>query len=576
MESENNLEIKSKEAKINFLKKQIIDKNYNQIDFINFCLSKKENGDNIDNWTLEELPSIVQEFIKCVENQDDFLNLYTIDNDNENKEETENINIDNEIEEIRKKTLIKKEEEKENLKKNSIEKKKNYNRKKRGKKEKIIKCRTLEKTILNNKNITINIKDPIEVNGGLFSKNYISYTIETKPIGWIVQRRFNDFDLLRKLLMKYYPFHKVAPLPNKKISQKRFEKDFISKRMNILNKFINNIIKNESFKASEILVSFLSLEDRNQFDNKFKELNSQITGNESVDEYKTLNGEIILLYDEINESYFNNIHKYLKLQDEVFIKLNQNLKLFYKNCSLVTENMNEIINNLGILHNINSSVSMKEGITNSYEGLQNFFKGWKKIIGKQNNLIKDKIKSFFKYINLSNNVYKEILEKREELNNKFKSENSKLNFKKEKLYIYRDITKYEIESGISIDNQRLITDKKYAFSKMCTNETKNISNMYKILGYGNKVITTELKEIIKENSNKYLENFKIFIEEFNPTINEFSEIMNKYELFLKDINNKKKVNKHKTIVDKNILKIKDKNIKKKVINGEEKLDNDIK
>ena len=110
---------------------------------------------------------------------------------------------------------------------------------------------------------------------------------------------------------------------------------------------------------------------------------------------------------------------------------------------------------------------------------------------------------------------------------------------------------------------------------MCANETKNLSKMYKILGYGNKMAINELKELIKENSNKYIENYKKFIEEFYPTINELSEIMNKYEMFLKDINDKKKVNKYKNNKDKKELIIKDKKINN-LINNEEKLDNDIK
>ena len=575
MESDNNPE-KDKEAKINFLRKEIIDKNYNQIDFINYCLSKKENGDNIDNWALEELPSIVQEFLKQAENQDEYFNLNNIDNDHENKDEVENMNIENEIEEIKNNNLFN-NLEKENIKKENKEadKKVNKTKDKKGKKEKVIKCRTLEKTVLNNKNIIINIESSKEVSGGLFTKNYISFTVETQPLGWTVQRRYNDFDSLRKLLLKYYPFQLVAPLPNKKFGSKKLGKDYISKTMNVLNDFMNNIIKNESFKASEILISFLSFEDRSQFENKFKELNNQITGNENVDEYKTLDGELTLLYDEKNESYFNNIHKYLKLQDEVFIKINQNLKKFYKNISLATDNMNEIINNFGILRNINTNVSMKDSIINIYEGLQNFFKGWRIILGKQNNIIKNRIKIFFKYINLSNNVYKEIIEKRKELSNKFKSDNSKLNLKKEKLFAYRDINKYEIDKEINVDNQRIFKDKKYAFSKMCTNETKNLSKMYKILGYGNKMAINELKELIKENSNKYMENFKKFLEEFYPTINELSEIMNKDGIFLKDMNDKKKMNKYKNNKDKKELIITEKKINN-LINCEEKLDNDIK
>ena len=41
-----------------------MNKHYDQQSFINFCLSKKDNGDDINSWTIEELTLIVQEFIK--------------------------------------------------------------------------------------------------------------------------------------------------------------------------------------------------------------------------------------------------------------------------------------------------------------------------------------------------------------------------------------------------------------------------------------------------------------------------------------------------------------------------------
>lgn len=103
---------------------------------------------------------------------------------------------------------------------------------------------------------------------------------------------------------------------------------------------------------------------------------------------------------------------------------------------------------------------------------------------------------------------------------------------------------------------------------MCTNETKNILKIYKILGYGNKMSMIELKETIKENFNKFVENFKQFKEEFLPTVNELSEICKKYELFLNNINNKSKRDyKHKNSLHKsNSTKIE--NISN-IINNEE-------
>ena len=54
-------EIQAKQA---LLQSEIIDKNLDKGSFINFCLSKKENGDDLNNWTLQELEEIVKEFVE--------------------------------------------------------------------------------------------------------------------------------------------------------------------------------------------------------------------------------------------------------------------------------------------------------------------------------------------------------------------------------------------------------------------------------------------------------------------------------------------------------------------------------
>ena len=51
------------QAKQTLLQSEIIEKNYDKTAFINFCLSKKENGDDLNNWTLDELTEIVKEFV---------------------------------------------------------------------------------------------------------------------------------------------------------------------------------------------------------------------------------------------------------------------------------------------------------------------------------------------------------------------------------------------------------------------------------------------------------------------------------------------------------------------------------
>ena len=50
-------EIKRKQE---FLRKEILDKDYDQSAFVEFCVSIKEKGDDLASWTFEELESIIE------------------------------------------------------------------------------------------------------------------------------------------------------------------------------------------------------------------------------------------------------------------------------------------------------------------------------------------------------------------------------------------------------------------------------------------------------------------------------------------------------------------------------------
>ena len=199
-------------AKQELLQNEIINKHYDQQSFINFCLSKKDNGDDINSWTIEELTLIVQEFIK-----------------NQQTEESKD-------------KKPKKEQETNDLGKETLEKmeKMDINENQKKFTEKVINCRKLEKNDLNGKKITIQISSSKEIEAGVFGQTYTVYDIITLPFNWKVQRRYSDFDNLRKLLIKFYPGFNIPPLPNKKMGNKRFDKKFIKKRMKFLELFITH------------------------------------------------------------------------------------------------------------------------------------------------------------------------------------------------------------------------------------------------------------------------------------------------------------------------------------------------
>ena len=481
-EEENDILLKQ-----NLIKEKILDKHFDKDQFFSFCMKNKpENGDNLKNWSIEELTAIINNF---VEEQ----NKYYI---NAQKAMNQNIQIN-----------MPQNSEKKNSQQNIIE----------------VPCGRLEKTILNDKEIKSEIKNPRAIEGGFFSNNYILYDIETivENNKWIVQRRYSDFIWLRESLIKFFPREMVAPLPGKKIGGRRFETDFVSKRMDKLKKFLNKILENETLKTSEALISFLSMIDRTRFEEKKKEINSYIfpTGPEGI---KTLEGKILISEDVYsNEKYFVNINNYFNLQTQIYDKLNEDLSGFYKSIISAVENLAGVQKDFELLHLLNARVSMKKEILKTFEMFGIFFKNWKRVLFNQGDIIKKNVKSFFKYVNMEGSAYTELTKSRMEIKEQFEKENERLINKKEKLWAQNDVTKWEINEDFSrIDRVLLVRDKQYAFAKMCTNETFALNNLGLMLRYANKKNLDELKKMIANYQEKFISNVKLFANNFYPTLND--------------------------------------------------------
>ena len=301
---------------------------------------------------------------------------------------------------------------------------------------------------------------------------------------------------------------------------RRFDVDFIMKRMKFLELFINAVCENESFKASEVLVAFLTYSDRGKFDQKMKEYSSYQPST-YLEEFKTLDEKVVISHDEGNEKYFTNITKYFRLQTQIMDKLNFNLKQFYNNMSLAADNIGDAAKNFEILHILNSRVLMKPTITKTYDELSFFLKEWQKIMIKQCDLAKTHFKDFFKYINLEGQSYSELIAHREELKQKYLSELGKLNSKKEKIFSAGNINAFELDpSNNTIDQSRIVRDKNYAFEHMCYKENQSLKLLYNQLGYVNKMNIHELKKMIRKYVQKFLKNLETFDENFYPTIND--------------------------------------------------------
>lgn len=384
-------------------------------------------------------------------------------------------------------------------------------------------CKKIEKSVINDKEIKIDITNPKEVKTSFYQQNYTNYEIYTDVTLWKVNRRYSDFIWLRENLMKLYPGIYCPPIPDKKAGPARLEDKFIEKRRLFLTQFINDLAKIEIFKSSEVLIDFLSVTNRDRFETK-KELINSKNSPTLLGDNSSFTGYVNLMEDSKKiDNYYNNIEKYLETQAQILDEMKDNLNLYYTNMNEAYLNLCNVEKHFDLLNKLNKQYSVNEDISKSYYELWKFLKNHKSIQYEQNDIIKRYIKRFFKYISMESKAFSELIEKRKEYKENFTSKNIQLNDKKEKLWKDKNINNWEIENVLEEEKLQLYNDKNYALSKMCTSETKNVNNLYDLLCYLNYTLNEQFKIFIKRQSNKIFYNIKLFSEEFKNNLNKAVE-----------------------------------------------------
>ena len=502
------------ELKRNLLQKEIIEGNYNKEQFIDYCLALKPYGDDISQWTYEELKSTVNSFIsyhkqeELKEKQEEQM---------KNQFQLQNNQMENQIN-----NFFEENNNTNNILENNINISKEYS----------LNCRKIEKSPLNDKKVTITIQNPKAIETSIFQSNYIIYEIITDVTQWQVTRRYSDFDWLRQTLKKIHPGLYVPPLPQKRIGSRRFENDFVAKRMKYLNKFLNDLVQSEIFKASEVLISFLSVGDREQFEYKKKSFDS-IKSPEYIEDYYSLDGKINLLEDDYNEIYYTNIQKFNTVQKQLLDRINYNLKNYVSNINSACNNLEDAQRDFEFLAQLNKIMKMKEEITQTYEELFIFLKNWKRIMYNQMDLVNNNIRYFFKYIAMENIAFNEIIQERIQKKEEYTKENNKLILIKEDLWNKKDINKWNITNYDNLDRFELIKNKEYAFSKMCTIETQRVNNLKYKFNFMNKSHREQFDLIINIDKERFINNIKEFTKEFYITLNDSLNIWSELGSFIK-------------------------------------------
>jgi hypothetical protein len=365
-------------------------------------------------------------------------------------------------------------------------------------------------------NIQITVGSFEKVEGGLFSKSYVSYLVTTQPLNWNVRRRFSDFEWLRQTLINHYNYCLIPSVPKKpknlnKIVNDKFDKEFLSKRSRNFEKFLNYLIIDPILKNIQLIYDFLSLEKDDEFQ-KMKKTYDKLKQNAfNINKVLSLDGNAIIEINEYKEQYFTNIKESTSQNENILKKINTTIKGLKEDMNNACNKLTEISQNFNLIKENAIQYTENDDVIQSYAEMSVMFENLSVYLNNQNDIIFINLKEYFKYVKNNYRSMKDFIHKTENLKNAFYKSYKNLKIKKEDLFKKGEIYKWDLDPKDNIDKSTLQGDKNLAMEKMLYKETAQVNSQKIIYGFYLNRIIDEHDRIKTINSKYHYDNsMKIF------------------------------------------------------------------
>ena len=538
------------EIKQTYLRKEILEKNYDANLFLEFLITKKgEIASDINNWTIEELKTVVSEFkntqnevkkenispnstledLPPADNQILKINSITTplcSKDSNKSQNNENDDIHNSLynENGNKDWLFVNKEENERFSRYSIS---NYNNNNYLNPEEIDCLEPDHSPFEKIDKIKIIVGPPkkeYESTGlkGFFIKSiYYSFLLENIPNKkQKIKRRYTDFEWLRKTLYRLFPGNYIPPLPLKTLNINKPEK--VDKYQKYLQYFVDSIMDDKLFKNSSIIYLFFTTENERDLISLMEKYN-KVEKPKCLSYFYSREGNMVLdenILKRDKKKELLDIKSDISKNSKILGELNTKLKLLGQEMKQVCDRMSEISNIFKKLYETSINNSEKLNYCKYYSDLSLYFKEYGNHEFLQMKNISEELKFHLKYINLHYTV------SIEELYNTFKFQHDlyfqvaeNLKQKKEILYKNMEYEKWELNPE---DRNINISDKKLVLKKMLPNDTRIVNDIKKYLIYYATQLNKEnirLKDVLEKNNNN---NFKKLKDKSKQILNEFN------------------------------------------------------
>ena len=355
-------------------------------------------------------------------------------------------------------------------------------------------------------NPLIQVGFPEKVEGGFFSKSYVTYLITTTPLNLKVRRRYSDFDWLHQMLQNLYLWNVIPTTPRKnRFASDKFSEPFLKKRMRALEKFLNYCLLNPIIKCSQIFFDFISIEKEADFQKKKKEY-EKMKPPTYVEDFQTLFGKANIEINNKKVIYYENIKDNISINENLLIKLNENFKMLKTLIENLTLKIDEIAQNWDDLCQNSAKYFDGDDIIKSYEHMNKLFSNWSESLKRHNNIIFIDIREYFKYTKNHFRSMKDLVNCVENYKNTYTKNERYLINKKEDLFKKGDINKWDLNIQDKNNVNDLVKDKNLIIPKILPKETSNVINMKKIYGFYLNRMIEEYERIKSINSDNHKKN----------------------------------------------------------------------
>ena len=518
--SDNDLAIKQK-----FLREKILEKGYDAEEFMKLLESKKgEEGLDLANWSKQELEESVKEFINKQISSNPLAQLEKeekVDNDKkqiENNDYTENISST--TEKVQKVEHLNMEQPQPQPQPQKLD-------------NNFAKTLVNETTPFTNSDcIEVKVVSHQKVDGGLFSKSYLTYAIEVEPFHFKIKKRYSDILWLRNVLCNIYSNYVIPPLCKKNYVD-RFSDYLVRKRMVSIQKFFEGLLIHPVIRSSKLLYEFLSnvLECDPQ---KKKKEYSNITAPTRVKDIKTLEGEIDISITKEKEAYLKIIEDYSSMNEDMMEKMIKLYKSLLNLMKQASDKMDEISGLWKTIYDKSVKNKELEDTSETYNILCNVMKTCSEFEKNQATILNFNVRDYFKYMKNESHSIKELLNLVHTQKNLYKKTFDKLYSTKEHLFRQQDLSQWQLSPEDLSNKLNLIQNKELAFAKMLPNDTKKVNMFKEFYGCFLNSMINEYKRIQALNSRRHRENIIEFSKKEIECFNDFHTKLKDCISFTKD------------------------------------------